>query len=157
VKLLVLAAEYLTIRAAGGLVLIQAEVTDCAIRAARHYAAYGNLRSISLSDALPEAPAPGATAIPAAADPEPTVVESLPVKNLTYITDQTEVSVGEWSSIQPLFTLYVEKENAMRLEASRSMGIEVYGRSVGEIAQDISREEEAMPQKAFSHAVLTVE
>lgn len=156
-KLIALATEYLAIRAAAGVVLVQADVTDCAVRAARHYAAYGNLRSISLSDVLPGAPAPGATEIPAAPDPEPAVVASLPVKNLTYITDQTEVSVGEWSSIQPLFTLYVEKENAIRLEASRAMGIEVYGRSVSEVAQDISREEESMPQKAFSHAVVTVE
>lgn len=151
-----LATEYQSTRLSGGLVLEVSEVTDCAVRAARHYAAYGNIRSLSLSDQLPESPAPGATVIPAATDPEPSVVESLPIKNLGHLTSDTEVTVGEWSSIQPLFTLYVERENAMRLEASRAMGVEVYGRSVGEIAQDISREEEAMPQKAFSHAAIEV-
>lgn len=155
-KLSDLAVEYSTIRLAGGLVLTEPEVIDCVVRAARHYAAYGNLSSLSLSDQLPGAPVPGSTAIPSATDPEPAVLESLPVKRLSYLTDQTIVTVGEWSCIQPLFTLYVEKENAMRLEASRAMGIEVYGRSVGEIAQDISREEEGMPQKAFSHAVIEV-
>lgn len=155
-KLSDLAVEYYAVRLAGGLVLTEPEVVDCVLRAARHYAAYGNLSSLSLSDQLPEAPAPGSTVIPPATDPEPEVLESLPVKRLAYLTDQTFVTVGEWACIQPLFTLYVEKENAMRLEASRAMGIEVYGRSVGEIAQDISREEEGMPQKAFSHAVIEV-
>ncbi len=42
-------------------------------------------------------------------------------------------------------------------EASRAAGLEVYGRAVSEIAQDISRmEDEILPGKAFSHAIIEV-
>jgi hypothetical protein len=156
VKLGDLAIEYLAVRATGGMVVDDPQVVECVVSAARMYAAYGNIKSISLSDNLPGAPVPGATSIPAGPDPLPDVVESLPIKNLGYLSEDTEVSVGEWAVIKPLFVLYVERENAIRLEASRALGLEVYGRSVSEVVGDIAREEESLPIRAFSHAVIEV-
>jgi hypothetical protein len=160
VNLSELVIEYLKGRSPGWLVLDHDETMACCIDAARYYAAYGDIASISLSNLsgmFPGAPAPGVTAIPPAPDPEPAIVPSLPVKNLGYIKGETTVSVGEWAVIRPLFVLYAERECAMRLEASRAAGIEVYGRSVSEISQDISvMETETLPTKSFSHAIIEV-
>lgn len=156
-NLLFLVDEYIEGRQPGWLVLTQEQTLACCIDAARYYTAYGNISSISLSDNLPGAPEPGAISIPPGPDPEPSVVASLPVKALDYIDENTEVTVGEWAIIRPLFVLYAERENAMLLEASRAAGLEVYGRVVSEIAQDISMlENETLPNKAFSHAVIEV-
>ena len=69
----------------------------------------------------------------------------------------TAVTNGEWAIIKPLFVLYVELQNAMRLEASRSLGIDVYGRASSEITADITRmEAEEIPRKCFREDVMTV-
>lgn len=154
-KLVDLASEYMESRTSGGLVLDEPQVIECVVTAARFYAAYGDIKSISLSDTLPGAPQPG-DSLPVVPDEPPDVAPSLPVKNLGYISEETTVSVGEWSIIRPLFALYIERENAVRLEASRALGLEVYGRTVSEVAADISREEEGLAAKAFSHAVIEV-
>lgn len=72
------------------------------------------------------------------------------------IDDMTEISVSEWSIIRTLFMLYVERETALQLEASRGMGIDVFGRSVSEITQDITQYEAELPHKAFFQEVVTV-
>lgn len=152
-----LVTEFMGPRAPGWLVLDAPEVMECALSAARFYAAYGDIKSISLADNLPGAPAPGSPLPPEPAQ-EPVIAPSLPIKALGHITDQTVLSVGEWSLIRPLFVLYTERENAMRLEASRASGLEVYGRTVSEIAGDIDRMEspEGLPSKAFSYAIIEV-
>jgi hypothetical protein len=142
------------------------------VEAARYYAAYGDIKSLSGSDPLPGAsgnaapiiypqplPLPfiymhaeTAYSLPAPAhaiSPDPVVADALPIKDPDMIGDDTEVSVGEWAVIRPLFFLYVERENAQRLEGSRALGLEVYGRSVSEIAGDIKEmENETLPNKA---------
>lgn len=70
--------------------------------------------------------------------------------------DGIEVTYGEWVIIEPLFRLYCEHENSMNLEASRSLGVDVYGRATSEIAQDISRVEEGFPLLCFNDAPFTV-
>lgn len=60
-----------------------------------------------------------------------------------------DLTPSEWSIIRPLFELYVEKENALHLEASRSLGVDVFGRTASEVAQEILQAEEAFPLKAF--------
>lgn len=146
-----LVTEFLATRAPGWLVLDQAEVLQCAIEATRYYAAYGDIRSISESDELPGAGDVG---------PFPDDVEAsdaLPVKRLDLIVATTHLSTGEWAVIRPLFFLYCERESAHRLEASRGMGVDVYGRSVSEIAQDISvMENETLPAKSFMQVAIEV-
>lgn len=162
-----LVTEFMGPRAPGWLVLDTPEITDCALSAARFYAAYGDIKSLSLSDTLPGAPAPtGGTGgpgdigyfAPLPTISDPVVSPSLPVKSLSYITGATVLSVGEWALIRPLFVLYTERENAMRLEASRALGLEVYGRMVSEISGDIERMEapEGLPARAFCYAVVEV-
>ena len=72
------------------------------------------------------------------------------------LTDQTELSLSEWAVIRPLFMLYVERETALQLEASRGMGVDVFGRSSGEIAAEITQAEADMPRQAFYQPIITV-
>ncbi len=66
------------------------------------------------------------------------------------------LDLSEWALIRPLFLLYVERENALFLEASRALGMDVYGRSVSEVSADIARYEEELPPKCFSQAIIMV-
>lgn len=130
-KLADIVAEYVSVRAPGWLVLSGQEALASALRATQFYAGYGGIESM----ALPTAP-------------------SSAIKQLTSITPEVVLTVSEWALISPLFVLYLEFENAQRLEASRASGLEVYGRSTSEVAQDIKEAEERMPQKAFSQPML---
>ena len=67
----------------------------------------------------------------------------------------TCISLSEWALIKPLFMLYVEREAAIQLEASRGMGIDVFGRSVSEIEQDILNYESSLPLQAFTQPILS--
>lgn len=67
-----------------------------------------------------------------------------------------EISESEWALIRPLFLLYVERETALQLEASRGMGIDPFGRSASEIAAEISQAEADMPRRAFFQPIVTV-
>jgi len=68
----------------------------------------------------------------------------------------TTITTSEWALIRPLFLLYVERETAIQLEASRGMGADPFGRSSSEIAAEITQIEAEMPRKAFFHPVVTV-
>lgn len=74
----------------------------------------------------------------------------------TQITGETDISGSEWAIIRPLFLLYVERETALQLEASRGLGIDPYGRSVSEIATEITQAEADLPHRAFSVPIITV-
>jgi len=65
------------------------------------------------------------------------------------------ITDSEWAIIRPLFDLYVERENAIHLEASRGMGVDVFGRSVSEINSDIAQKESELPRLAFDEPVFT--
>lgn len=79
------------------------------------------------------------------------------VSDLSDVDGRTDVSASEWVTISPLFRLYVEKENTLRLEASRSAGLEVYGRQASEIQSDITAmETETLPQRAFAAPMFEV-
>lgn len=60
-----------------------------------------------------------------------------------------ELTVSEFAIIRPLFELYIEAENAQHLEASRGLGVDVYGRSSSEVANDIAQMELEIPHRAF--------
>jgi len=68
----------------------------------------------------------------------------------------TDLSVSEWALIRPLFLLYVEREAALQLEATRGMGADVFGRSVSEVAGDITQLEADFPRRVFCREVVSV-
>jgi hypothetical protein len=68
----------------------------------------------------------------------------------------TDVTTSEWAIIKPLFSLYVEREQGIMLEASRGLGVDVYGRTTSEIQMDIKQMEDEMPKKAFYHPIVSV-
>lgn len=84
------------------------------------------------------------------------IVSQIVVPAPTDVADSTEISLSEWALIRPLFLLYLERENAIQLEASRGMGIDPFGRSSSEVQNDILQAEDAMPLKAFSQLVVTI-
>lgn len=84
------------------------------------------------------------------------IVSQIVVPAPTDVAESTEISLSEWALIRPLFLLYLERENAIQLEASRGMGIDPFGRSSSEVQNDILQAEDAMPLKAFSQLVVTI-
>lgn len=72
------------------------------------------------------------------------------------IDGDTEISESEWAIIRPLFMLYVERENALQLEFSRGMGVDVPGRSSSEISGEITQYETELPRRAFYQPIVTV-
>lgn len=82
--------------------------------------------------------------------------------NLSHVSEDNNLTLSsslnksEWAVIMPLFELYVERENALILESSRALGVEVYGRSVSEVANDITQKELEIQNLAFSHEFFTV-
>lgn len=158
-KLADLRTEYVALRGGSGLVLDDAEVLSCMIMAAQQYAAYGSIRSIDLfstliTNDLLEAPAQAATLVPPMPDID--VLAPYPIKDMSRVDGETVVTTGEWAVIRPLAWLYVERENALRLEASRQTGIEAYGRSSSEVAAEIATYEADLPGRSFSYAPITI-
>lgn len=153
-----LAGEFMAPRAPGWLVLSDAEVLPCALDALRFCAAHIAISSISRhDDDLPGASEPG-TELPVQPSKAESLAPSLPVRELDLLDADTELTVGEWAIIRPLFALYVERENAMRLEASRALGLEVYGRMASEVTQDIlSMERDVIPAAGFCHAIISID
>lgn len=118
-------------RSAGNLLDI-AGLEAQAIAATRMYAGYARLISLLPTD-------------------------QTPVPQITLeITGATLVTVSEWAVIRPLFLLYVERESAIQLEASRGMGLDVFGRSTDSIAGDITVMESELPRRAFYFGITSV-
>lgn len=67
-----------------------------------------------------------------------------------------DLSPSEYALIRPLFELYVELENATHLEASRGLGVDVYGRPVSEVSAEITQRESEFPRQAFFEPVFSV-
>ena len=72
------------------------------------------------------------------------------------ISPATDLTDSEWAVIRPLFLLYVEREQAIQLEASRGLGVDVFGRSVSEVSGEIAQAEAELPHRAFYRPVVTV-
>lgn len=153
-----LAREFAGPRSPGWLVLSEDEVLTCALEALRFCAAHIAIASITRHDVdLVGATSPG---VPVPVQPsrlEP-LAPSLPVKALDLLDEDVELTTGEWAMVRPLMVLYAERENALRLEASRGNGLDVYGRSTSEVTQDIlMMERETIPSAAFCHAIITID
>lgn len=72
------------------------------------------------------------------------------------IDGDTEISRSEWALMRSLFILYVERETALQLEASRGLGMDVFGRSSSEVAADITQAELDLPHRAFFRPIITI-
>lgn len=82
-----------------------------------------------------------------------------PIENLPGAADlfaDIEVSDSELAIIQPLWLLYIEKESAAALEASRSQGADPWGRATSEVIQSILDYERELPRLAFSYEVRSI-
>lgn len=129
-----LAERFATLERPAGNLLDLESVLAQATAAASFYAGYARITS-----RIPAPVEPPAVPAPMAA-----------------ISGATEISESEWALIRPLFLLYIERETALQLEASRGMGMDVYGRSTGEVAGDITQAEAELPRLAFSSAIITI-
>jgi hypothetical protein len=163
-KLAELAAD---VHWAFGIVLDDSVLEQQAVNAARTYLAWGHIASIDpvvMVDAPPTCPAPD----PAAevvmgyngtifdAPPRPPRVPTYPAPT-TPLTAASDITDGEWGLIRPLYLLYVERENARALEASRGLGVDVYGRTVDQVEADIRQyETQDLPHLAFAQTIETV-
>ena len=127
----VLVTEFMASRLTGGLVLTEAEVTTAMVKAVRFFAGYAVLAHFA-SQSTPITP------------------------TVTQIDNTVALTTSEWAIIQPLFNAYVDHENALRLEASRGLGLDVFGRSVSEMAGEIKQLEADLPRKAFYQAIVSV-
>lgn len=72
------------------------------------------------------------------------------------VCGDTDITMSEWALVRPLFLLYMERETALQLEASRGMGTDPFGRSSSEIAVEITQLESEMPRKAFYQPIITI-
>jgi hypothetical protein len=143
-----------------------------ALLAARKYAGYGPIGSLLPPEPAPVPPCPQSMedrlsledqyyfppiyGFPLYPLQPPRIVAGSPLDPVDWVTDATVISQSEWAIIRPLFLLYVEREQAIHLEASRNFGVDVFGRSSAEIQQDIDLYEERLPNLAFSQPVITV-
>lgn len=151
-----LVCEFLAARKPGWVVLSDPEVMTFALEALRFCAAHISIASITRHDGqLPGVSEPGAP-LPVQPSSEVQLVAPLPIKEMDLLDEEVELTAGEWSTIRPLFGLYVERENAQRLEASRSLGVEVFGRQVSEVTQDILAMEREIPMAGFCHAIIEI-
>lgn len=127
-----------------------------AIAAATYYSGWADLEAhLAIPVAAPTVPAeyPNSQFIYFG----PNISSPTPAPRVAYpaITGATEISVSEWALIRPLFLLYIERENSIQLEASRGLGVDVYGRSSSEIAGDITQMEASLPHTAAFFGVIT--
>ena len=111
-----------------GLVIEDDKEKELAVTAARQFSAWGQLSGVAADQ-----------------DDMETIVGSMVITS------------SEWGVIKPLFMLYVERENARALEASRGMGVDVYGRDVNTIENDIRQYETVdMPRFAFDEGPVSI-
>lgn len=132
----VLVEKYADQEAPTGLFLSKPNLKELAIQAAKLYSAYGALRThldIPIAEPAPDPPA-----------------------EYPEINENTTLTVSEWGVIRTLFLLYVERETAKQLEASRDSGIDPFGRASSEVSSDITQYEADMPRKCFFREVETI-
>lgn len=121
-----LASQFAMQERPAGNLLDEETILAQAVAATRFYAGYAVIRARESADPAPE------------------------------IGGDMEINEAEWALIRPLFLLYVERETALQLEASRGMGIDPFGRSASEISGEIAQAEADMPHKAFFQPIVTV-
>ncbi|MGL4735694.1 MAG: hypothetical protein ACRCWB_11575 [Enterovibrio sp.] len=74
----------------------------------------------------------------------------------SFVSPETVITLGEWAQMRSLFMLYVERETALQLEATRQLGADVFGRTVSEVASEIATVEADYARRVFVRDVETV-
>ncbi|MDF0506607.1 hypothetical protein POK33_38295 [Burkholderia cenocepacia] len=148
-----------------GLVIDGEAIDKQALNAARHFAGWNGIASIE----PPEPPDPPQSVIydpitgwfggvyggTVVTPPAPSLPDPMPEPGSLSL--ETAITDSEWAIIRPLFMLYVERENARALEASRGLGVDPYGRSVDQIEGDIRQYEVTeLPRLAFQQHAETI-
>lgn len=82
--------------------------------------------------------------------------EGEPVATDAPIVLTMEISRYHWALISPLFTLYCQRKEAVLLEASRPLMVEVFGRTVSEIDSEIRQLEDDFSRRVFMRTCFTV-
>ncbi len=150
-----------------GLILDEDQINTQAVNATRQYLGYGTL--VSLSPPAPAPPTPQYVLVdevvgwyggvyggerverqPCPQQPAPPATSPAPLGPDTDLTD------SEWAVVKPLFLLYIERENARALEASRGLGVDPYGRSNDVVEADIRQYEADLPRLAFAQEAETI-
>ena len=134
-KLSDIVAAYVSNQPAG-IVLDDSAISRLLKKAVRFYCGYATIRSVTLADGVTHTPIDATNSISGGQD--------------------FDLSPSEYGIIRPLFDLYVEAENAMNLEASRGLGVDVFGRQVSEIQQEIRQYETDLPRLAFVEPLITI-
>lgn len=128
-KISALVTQYMAVLPIGCLLLeeqIQRSLRD----ATRHYAGVADFESGQVIDASAQADADSPQDI--------------------------DLSLSELVLIRPLWLLFMERENSMMLEASRTQGAELYGRAVSEVEGGITEYLTRLPQLAFSSDLVSI-
>ncbi len=114
----------------------------CIKKAVRYYCGFAKLTNPPLAPDLIHDPIDASPFLTENANPQ--------------LDQDFDINLSENDIIEPLYTLYIEKENAILLEASRGMGTDPYGRSVSEIEAQILQREEELPKAAFLELIVSV-
>lgn len=83
------------------------------------------------------------------------VIEESALASASDIQD-VDLSVSELALIRPLWLLHLERENSMTLEASRTQGAELFGRTVSEVEASINEYLIRLPQLAFCCEIVSI-
>lgn len=118
-----------------GCVLTEEQITRHLRDATRQYCGYAQLTSAQSSDS---------------------VHSDLYSDDAAPIAVDVVLTHSELAIIRPLWLLYIELENAVALEASRSQGADPYGRASTEVKQSILDYELRLPQLTFSFEVRSI-
>lgn len=119
-----------------GIVVSEETIQRSLKKAVRFYCGYATIRSVGL-----------------AADDVHTAIDA---SDSISGAQDFDLSPSEYAIIRPLFELYVEGENATHLEASRGLGVDVFGRTVSEIAQETLQRESDLPKMAFMEPPVSI-
>jgi hypothetical protein len=123
-----------------------ARVRAQGVAAAHFYAGYGHFNVLGYAPT-------GPSDQPLTGDSVGQPIAPVPFSELAL---STVVTPSDWAVVRPLFLLYCEREQALMLEASRVMGVDVFGRASSEVQQDINTAEADLPLKAFIQPVFSV-
>lgn len=118
-----------------GCVLTEEQITRHLRDAVRQYCGYARLTSAQSLD---------------------TVHSDLYTPDTVPVAVDVDLTHSELAIIRPLWLLYIEKENAMALEASRSQGADPYGRNTAEVTQSILDYEGSLPRLTFVFEVRSI-
>lgn len=119
-----------------GMMLSEPDVARLLKKTVRFYCGFATIRSVPLADGVIHTPIDATDSIDGSQD--------------------FDLNPSEYAIIRPLFDLYVEEENAIHLEASRGLGVDVFGRSVSEIRQEIMQREMDFPKQCFMEEPVSV-